>query len=99
MTAPLNYSKNGAPGEIRTPDLTVRSRSLYPTELRAPSIFYYRVSGDQAVCSLKSCLRDPLCPLWLLVSFADKRAFAAMSVSWKDFNRVAAKQLLTRPST
>ena len=25
----------GGPGEIRTPDLTVRSRSLYPTELRA----------------------------------------------------------------
>src|ERR1700688_3733629 len=26
---------HGAPGEIRTPDLTVRSRSLYPAELRA----------------------------------------------------------------
>src|SRR3954468_14958813 len=25
----------GGPGEIRTPDLTVRSRSLHPTELRA----------------------------------------------------------------
>ena len=33
---------NGGPGEIRTPDLTVRSRSLYPTELRAPrDEFYY----------------------------------------------------------
>src|ERR1700738_11470 len=33
---------NGGPGEIRTPDLTVRSRSLYPTELRAPrKEFYY----------------------------------------------------------
>ena len=25
----------GAPGEIRTPDLVVRSHALYPTELRA----------------------------------------------------------------
>ena len=28
-------SKIGAPGEIRTPDLLVRSQALYPTELRA----------------------------------------------------------------
>src|SRR5450631_98564 len=28
---------NGAPGEIRTPDLTLRRRSLYPAELRARS--------------------------------------------------------------
>ena len=28
----------GAPGEIRTPDLTLRRRSLYPAELRARSI-------------------------------------------------------------
>ena len=27
--------KIGAPGEIRTPDLLVRSQALYPTELRA----------------------------------------------------------------
>lgn len=26
---------NGAPGETRTPDLLVRSQTLYPTELRA----------------------------------------------------------------
>ena len=26
---------SGAPGEIRTPDLLVRSQTLYPTELRA----------------------------------------------------------------
>ncbi|SPE18343.1 conserved hypothetical protein [Candidatus Sulfotelmatomonas gaucii] len=25
----------GAPGEIRTPDLLIRSQSLYPAELRA----------------------------------------------------------------
>ena len=29
-------SRNGAPGEIRTPDLQVRSLLLYPAELRAP---------------------------------------------------------------
>src|SRR4051812_29055756 len=29
--------RNGAPGEIRTPDLTPRRRSLYPAELRAHS--------------------------------------------------------------
>src|SRR5438132_4610521 len=28
-------SKSGAPGEIRTPDLLVRSQTLYPAELRA----------------------------------------------------------------
>ena|SRR5215467_6871041 len=27
--------KNGAPGESRTPDLLVRSQTLYPAELRA----------------------------------------------------------------
>jgi hypothetical protein len=27
--------KNGAPGGTRTPDLLVRSQTLYPTELRA----------------------------------------------------------------
>ena len=30
-------NKYGAPGEIRTPDLMVRSHALYPTELRALS--------------------------------------------------------------
>ena len=31
----IGKSKNGAPGEIRTPGLLVRSQALYPTELRA----------------------------------------------------------------
>ncbi len=31
----LEPRNNGAPGEIRTPDLLVRSQALYPTELRA----------------------------------------------------------------
>jgi hypothetical protein len=30
-----NTEGNGAPGEIRTPGLLVRSQALYPTELRA----------------------------------------------------------------
>src|SRR5574337_118776 len=32
---PASPNKNGAPGEIRTPDHLVRSQVLYPTELRA----------------------------------------------------------------
>ena len=34
-THPVLQNKNGAPGEIRTPDHLVRSQVLYPTELRA----------------------------------------------------------------
>src|ERR1700722_18327586 len=30
---------DGAPGEIRTPDLLLRRQSLYPSELRAPRDF------------------------------------------------------------
>src|SRR6202044_2330372 len=33
--SPIGQAKAGAPGEIRTPDLTLRRRSLYPAELRA----------------------------------------------------------------
>ena len=33
---------NGAPGEIRTPDLLVRSQTLYPTELRARLYLEYQ---------------------------------------------------------
>ncbi len=31
----IQQKKNGAPGEIRTPDHLVRSQVLYPAELRA----------------------------------------------------------------
>ena len=31
--------KNGAPGEIRTPDLLLRRQPLYPAELRARTVF------------------------------------------------------------
>ena len=34
MRYDLKQSLNGAPGEIRTPDRSVRSRLLYPAELR-----------------------------------------------------------------
>src|ERR1035441_9509152 len=38
--------KYGAPGEIRTPDLLIRSQPLYPTELRAhASSDFSRKSG------------------------------------------------------
>jgi hypothetical protein len=33
---------NGAPGEIRTPDLLIRSQSLYPAELRAHTCGFER---------------------------------------------------------
>jgi hypothetical protein len=34
----LQFIRTGAPGEARTPDLLIRSQSLYPTELRARCI-------------------------------------------------------------
>jgi hypothetical protein len=34
----IGKSNYGAPGEIRTPGLLVRSQALYPTELRAQRI-------------------------------------------------------------
>ena len=36
--------ENGAPGEIRTPDLTLRRRSLYPAELRARNLRIHQES-------------------------------------------------------
>ena len=56
----------GAPGEIRTPDLTLRRRSLYPAELRAriSSIPHFRnrgrdqVAGPASRCALSSSMTD-----------------------------------------
>jgi hypothetical protein len=52
------YFFNGAPGEIRTPDLLVRSQALYPTELRA-----------QKLCRnplpIQPCRPNPAKPIWL----------------------------------
>jgi hypothetical protein len=36
--------KDGAPGEVRTPDLTLRRRSLYPAELRARNLRIHQES-------------------------------------------------------
>ena len=36
VTARNKIQKNGATGEIRTPDTLVRSQVLYPAELRSP---------------------------------------------------------------
>lgn len=35
-TSTMMINKNGAPGEIRTPDNLLRRQMLYPTELQAP---------------------------------------------------------------
>jgi hypothetical protein len=39
----------GAPGEIRTPDLMVRSHSLYPAELRAHEKQFIRHQTELSV--------------------------------------------------
>ena len=43
------FSLSGAPGEIRTPDRPVRSRVLYPAELRAHmfGVNYTAVHGGE----------------------------------------------------
>ncbi len=67
----------GAPGEIRTPDLVVRSHALYPTELRARSrkrarilaCRYHTPTGPRAAAApapkaqIRKCRRDKG-PLW-----------------------------------
>ena len=50
--------KDGGPGEIRTPDLTVRSRSLYPTELRAPKIILLQGTSEIVVLSMLDLYGD-----------------------------------------
>ena len=41
------FRLTGAPGEIRTPDLLVRSQTLYPTELRARFLKLYSNYGGE----------------------------------------------------
>ena len=48
----------GAPGEIRTPDLTLRRRSLYPAELRArifsiPHLGFFRANAAGLPCCVR----------------------------------------------
>jgi hypothetical protein len=51
----VGREENGAPGEIRTPDLLLRRQSLYPSELRAHSpqftwgVSKHQLSGVQSV--------------------------------------------------
>lgn len=59
----MTEKNSGAPGEIRTPDRPVRSRVLYPTELRARrrselSRYYSNVSTQ----SEEGPLFNPLLP-------------------------------------
>ena len=43
---------NGATGEIRTPDLMVRSHALYPTELRS----HTKTGGERGIRTLDGLL-------------------------------------------
>ena len=47
----------GAPGEIRTPDLTLRRRSLYPAELRARAFIVTELPADDPPPHTTKCLR------------------------------------------
>ena len=46
----------GAPGEIRTPDLLVRSQTLYPTELRARETGKFSTGGERGIRTLEGLL-------------------------------------------
>jgi hypothetical protein len=50
----LKNQRDGAPGEIRTPDLLVRSQTLYPTELRARNAWHVYQGDDDFSKSLKN---------------------------------------------
>jgi hypothetical protein len=48
------FNLNGAPGEIRTPGLLIRSQSLYPAELRAHMPrFLGEIAGKSLTQSIK----------------------------------------------
>ncbi len=47
-----------APGEIRTPDLLVRSQALYPTELRAQGREYYHINWGSPSALSKHILAE-----------------------------------------
>jgi hypothetical protein len=46
--------RDGAPGEIRTPDPLVRSQMLYPAELRAR---HGTASGDSIIAETSSLMK------------------------------------------
>jgi hypothetical protein len=63
-----NFLFDGAPGEIRTPDLMVRSHALYPTELRARAanaLIYVgpRAGGAELPSNQEVAAASPLDPL------------------------------------
>ena len=47
------FVKNGAPGEIRTPDQVVRSHLLYPAELRVRSTKFKLAKVTISIASMK----------------------------------------------
>jgi hypothetical protein len=51
------FRRDGAPGEIRTPDLMLRRHSLYPAELRARSFKDNAKSGGRGKTGLND-IRD-----------------------------------------
>jgi hypothetical protein len=62
--------RSGAPGEIRTPDLLVRSQALYPTELRARTVKAHiyvgpRADGGELPSNQGVAFASPLDPLEL----------------------------------
>src|SRR6516162_5223514 len=66
----MDHLITGAPGEIRTPDLLVRSQALYPTELRAHRLRsangtrWQILKLSPAAPSPASPVRDPeFCPV------------------------------------
>ena len=46
----MDLEVSGAPGVTRTPDLLVRSQTLYPTELRAHSLNHLPATLFQGTC-------------------------------------------------
>ena len=58
------HEKSGAPGEIRTPGLLVRSQTLYPAELRAHKFY-----NTTAYCSSLAMLSANFCVLSQIEGF------------------------------
>jgi hypothetical protein len=59
LYAEWRQKRNGAPGEIRTPDLLVRSQALYPTELRAQAkqrLTATNIGGEGGIRTLEGLL-------------------------------------------
>ena len=51
----LEYTQFGTPGGIRTPDLLVRSQTLYPAELRAHILHepFYHIKKEMSSIKFK----------------------------------------------